>query len=93
MCEGTDLPVKAPIYETPVVAPVYNWTGFYVGVNNGGSWGRSNQDVGRAGGPGAHNGLKSDVARCPKSAKTGLMHCDKRRLFDYCVGTAEQCPR
>ncbi len=29
----------------------------------------------------------------PKSAKTGLVHCDKRSLFDYCVGTAEQRPR
>ena len=42
---AADLPVKAPIYETPAVAPVYNWTGFYVGVNGGGSWGRSNPDV------------------------------------------------
>src|ERR1700694_967392 len=42
---AADLPVKAPIYETPAVAPVYNWTGFYVGVNGGGSWGRANPDV------------------------------------------------
>jgi outer membrane immunogenic protein len=42
---AADLLVKAPIYETPVVAPVYNWTGFYVGVNGGGSWGRSNPNV------------------------------------------------
>jgi outer membrane immunogenic protein len=30
--------VKAP----PVVSPVYNWTGFYIGGNIGYSWGRSN---------------------------------------------------
>jgi outer membrane immunogenic protein len=42
---AADLPVKAPAYGTPVVASVYNWTGFYVGVNGGGSWGRSNPDV------------------------------------------------
>ncbi|WJR75123.1 outer membrane beta-barrel protein [Bradyrhizobium sp. NP1] len=29
---------KAP---PPVVAPIYNWTGFYIGVNGGGGWGDS----------------------------------------------------
>ena len=32
------MPVKAPAYMPP---PVYNWTGFYVGINGGGGWGRS----------------------------------------------------
>jgi outer membrane immunogenic protein len=31
------MPTKAPAY----VAPVYNWTGFYVGINGGGGWGSS----------------------------------------------------
>jgi outer membrane immunogenic protein len=31
------LPAKAPIY----MAPPYNWTGFYVGINGGGAWGNS----------------------------------------------------
>src|SRR5690242_20843085 len=31
------LPAKAPVY----MAPPYNWTGFYVGINGGGGWGRS----------------------------------------------------
>jgi outer membrane immunogenic protein len=31
------MPAKAPVY----VAPVYNWTGPYIGINGGGSWGRS----------------------------------------------------
>jgi outer membrane immunogenic protein len=30
------MPTKAPLY-----APIYNWTGFYVGINGGGGWGRS----------------------------------------------------
>jgi outer membrane immunogenic protein len=34
---AADMPVKAPI---PFVAPIYNWTGFYLGLNAGGSWGR-----------------------------------------------------
>jgi outer membrane immunogenic protein len=35
---GARYPVKAP----PPVAAVWNWTGFYVGVNGGYGWGRSN---------------------------------------------------
>ncbi len=34
------MPAKAPVY----VAPMYNWTGFYVGINGGGGWGRSSFD-------------------------------------------------
>jgi outer membrane immunogenic protein len=37
---AADIPTKAPIYKAPVAAPEYNWTGFYVGVNAGGSIGR-----------------------------------------------------
>lgn len=36
---AADLPVKAPVYKAPVIAPVvYDWTGFYVGGNLGYSW-------------------------------------------------------
>ncbi|MGH6683603.1 MAG: outer membrane protein [Pseudolabrys sp.] len=45
---AADLPVKAPVYKAPVMAPVYNWTGFYIGANIGYSWGR--QDVDAVGG-------------------------------------------
>ena len=31
-------PTKAPAYKTPIVAPPYNWSGFYVGANFGGAW-------------------------------------------------------
>jgi outer membrane immunogenic protein len=33
----------APVYtKAPVVvAPIYNWTGFYIGANAGGAWGNS----------------------------------------------------
>jgi outer membrane immunogenic protein len=37
------MPVKAP---PPVVAAVYNWTGFYIGGHVGYAWGRSRTDVG-----------------------------------------------
>ena len=35
---ASDLPTKAPAYKTPIAAPPYNWSGFYVGANFGGAW-------------------------------------------------------
>ena len=35
---AADLPTKAPAYKTPIAAPPYNWSGFYVGANFGGAW-------------------------------------------------------
>ena len=35
---AADLPVKAPRYAPPPPAPVYNWTGWYAGLNAGGGW-------------------------------------------------------
>jgi outer membrane immunogenic protein len=34
-----------PYTKAPILAPVYNWTGFYVGGNAGYSWGRSRTDT------------------------------------------------
>lgn len=34
------MPTKAPAYEAP-----YTWTGFYIGINGGGGWGRSDWDA------------------------------------------------
>jgi outer membrane immunogenic protein len=39
---AADLPVKAAAPMTAMVAAT-NWTGFYVGINGGAGWGRSNQ--------------------------------------------------
>lgn len=38
---AADLPVRTYTKAPSVVAPVYNWTGFYVGLNAGGAWNRS----------------------------------------------------
>ena len=42
-CAGAaDLSV-APLYKAPpaAMAPAYNWSGFYLGLNGGGGWGHS----------------------------------------------------
>jgi outer membrane immunogenic protein len=41
---AADLPRKAPP-PPPPAAPVYNWNGFYIGINGGYSWGRSSRDL------------------------------------------------
>jgi len=39
-------PAPQPYYKTPaVVPPAYNWTGFYIGINGGGGFGRSTWDT------------------------------------------------
>jgi outer membrane immunogenic protein len=40
IASAADLPVKAPVYKAPIIAP-YSWTGFYVGGNIGYSWGNA----------------------------------------------------
>lgn len=56
IASAADLPVKAPVYKAPIIAPVYNWTGFYVGLNLGGSWGRQDGDlIGALIGSGSNN--------------------------------------
>ena len=39
---AADLPYKAP---PPVMAPLPTWTGFYLGLNGGYSWGRSSREL------------------------------------------------
>jgi outer membrane immunogenic protein len=36
---AADLPARMPVKAPPIVASVYNWTGFYVGVHAGYAWG------------------------------------------------------
>jgi len=44
MASAADLPVKAPAYRFG--APLYNWNGFYIGLNLGGSWGHQDLLIG-----------------------------------------------
>lgn len=39
IASAADLPRAAPVYAPPPPAPVYSWTGFYVGGNIGYGWG------------------------------------------------------
>ena len=41
---AADMPVKAPYTKAPV-APVYDWSGFYIGANAGGGWSHKCWDV------------------------------------------------
>src|SRR5436189_2536375 len=41
---AADLPVKTPM-AAPVMAPVWNWNGFYIGINGGYSWGKAGRDI------------------------------------------------
>ena len=38
---AADMPVKAPVHKAPMVAPVYDWSGLYVGAHIGGAWSNS----------------------------------------------------
>jgi outer membrane immunogenic protein len=44
--QAADLPPRYAPYapQAPIYAPLYRWTGFYVGINGGAGWGRSQWD-------------------------------------------------
>lgn len=41
---AADLPRAAPVYKAPVVAPIYSWTGFYIGAHVGYGWASKDWD-------------------------------------------------
>lgn len=53
---AADLPVKAPIYKAGP-APMFNWTGFYAGVNGGYGWSQWSDQLRDTGNPGTISGL------------------------------------
>jgi outer membrane immunogenic protein len=38
---AADMPVKSPVYKAPPPAPIYSWTGWYIGGTAGGGWSNS----------------------------------------------------
>jgi outer membrane immunogenic protein len=77
------MPAKAPMY----VAPVYNWTGPYIGINGGGGWG-SGMSGGLIGGTLGYNwqvgtmvyGLEGDLdwSNIHGSGNCAVIGCDTR---------------
>jgi outer membrane immunogenic protein len=51
MGSATAADLARPVYRRPVAvaAPIYTWTGFYVGGNVGGSWGNARTDIAGSG--------------------------------------------
>ena len=41
---AADMPARMPV-KAPIIVPPYNWTGFYVGLNIGGSWGKQDNNL------------------------------------------------
>jgi outer membrane immunogenic protein len=54
---AADMAARMPMKAPPMVAPVWNWTGFYVGINGGYGWGKSQWDLRTApfGNEGSHS--------------------------------------
>lgn len=47
---AADMPTKAPVYKA--ADPMFNWSGFYVGIHGGGAWGDPSGVYDNGGGPG-----------------------------------------
>lgn len=42
---AADIPARGPVYKAPAyIAPAFNWTGFYIGINGGYGWATSTWD-------------------------------------------------
>jgi outer membrane immunogenic protein len=42
---AADLPIRGPVYMGPVAAPLFNWSGFYLGGHAGYGWGKYDVDT------------------------------------------------
>jgi outer membrane immunogenic protein len=95
------MPYKAP--PVPYVAPYYNWTGFYLGVNGGGGWGHGNWDSaggmsgsgGLVGGTAGYNwqvgtwvlGLEGDIDWSDVKGSTNNIFCGSCKTENTWLGT------
>jgi outer membrane immunogenic protein len=59
---AADLSARAPAYtKAPVMAPAYDWSGFYIGINGGGGTSRLNWNLDGVGDEGSHNATGGTV--------------------------------
>jgi outer membrane immunogenic protein len=65
---AADIP-PAPAYKAPAVAPLYNWTGWYIGVNGGGAFGQDDPVIVRE----TFNGGPFSAGTWPGSARFGAL--------------------
>jgi outer membrane immunogenic protein len=65
---AADLPMKAA---PMAVAPIYNWSGFYIGVNAGGVWGDVNATETGVPGGSAYNGIGNSWGNSPSGFVAG----------------------
>ena len=64
---AADLPSQAPPPAPIIVAPIFTWTGFYVGGNLGAGWRDSNDEPVILTGPGIPGGLEGGILRFDNS--------------------------
>jgi outer membrane immunogenic protein len=79
--QAADLPAQAPYYKAPVVTQVYDWTGFYFGVNAGIGLGR---DLGRVAVPASNFYEASYIT--PFGALGGAQAGYNRQFGSWVVG-------
>jgi outer membrane immunogenic protein len=64
---AADLPARTYTKAPPIVQPVYNWTGCYIGIEGGGNWGH-----GRSVGDGLNNGVPTAAPAGTLKASTDV---------------------
>jgi outer membrane immunogenic protein len=66
---AADMPAKVPVFKAPVMAPAYNWTGFYVGANAGYGWNSQTDQISAITDPAVILGPLSAATSVPVNAK------------------------